>query len=292
MKLSIILTSYNYSQYIGEAIESVLEQDFQDWELLIIDDGSSDNSLDIINKYLAKDSRIKLFQHPNGENKGLASSVKLGLKNASHDWIVFLESDDKLNQYSLSKRLEIIDKYPEVDLIFSDFIPFQDENLAKDRLNYLENLKKIGFDCKKSGFVKNAKKMIIKSNFIMTFSIVMIRKNLLLNCDFNTPCKALLDHYLWAQCSNKNIYYLTEKLTSWRMHANSYINKSNYSWLYNTVFFTKIYLHTLKDKNIILKTLLVLNFIRTRFIYIKINRSYFKINLLYGIFVYEKKLKP
>ena len=59
MKISIITTSYNYEEYIKETIESVISQTFQDWEMVIVDDGSKDNSVEVIKSYMEKDSRIK-----------------------------------------------------------------------------------------------------------------------------------------------------------------------------------------------------------------------------------------
>ena len=117
--VSIILTSYNYAHYITEAIDSVLSQDFSDWELIIVDDGSRDNSVEIIKEYVKSDSRIKLYQHENASNKGLAESIKLGLSKCSNEWVVFLESDDILTNDSIKKRFEVIQNNSSIDLVFS-----------------------------------------------------------------------------------------------------------------------------------------------------------------------------
>lgn len=96
--ISIITASYNYENYIKETIESVLNQTYTNWELIIVDDGSKDNSVEVIKSYCEKDSRIKLFQHEGGVNKGLAETIKLGISKAQGEWIAFLESDDKFMQ--------------------------------------------------------------------------------------------------------------------------------------------------------------------------------------------------
>ena len=80
MKISIIMASYNYADIIGEAIESVINQTYTDWELIIVDDGSKDDSVEVIKKYLT-DTRIKLFV--NEENLGLAKTVQKGVEIAS-----------------------------------------------------------------------------------------------------------------------------------------------------------------------------------------------------------------
>ena len=94
MKISIVTASYNYQDYIKETIQSVLDQTYSDWELIIVDDCSTDNSVDVIKSF--SDDRIKLFI--NEKNLGLAETIKLGIENATGEWIAFLESDDILRE--------------------------------------------------------------------------------------------------------------------------------------------------------------------------------------------------
>lgn len=88
-KVSIIMPVYNKEKYVGRAIESVLKQTFLDWELIIIDDGSTDHSLGICRHY--KDSRIKVFHT---ENCGVSHARNYGLSKAKGEWIWFIDSDD------------------------------------------------------------------------------------------------------------------------------------------------------------------------------------------------------
>ena len=92
MKISVVTASYNYQDYIKEAVQSVLDQTYKDWELIIVDDCSTDNSVEVIKSF--KDERIKLFI--NEKNLGLKETVKRGIENATGEWVVFLESDDIL----------------------------------------------------------------------------------------------------------------------------------------------------------------------------------------------------
>lgn len=98
--VSVIMPAYNVANYIGEAIESILQQTFTDFELLIIDDGSVDNTLDIIKGYLLLDSRIRIIE--NVSNKGLPYTENLGLKEAKGEYIAIMHSDD----IALPDRLE------------------------------------------------------------------------------------------------------------------------------------------------------------------------------------------
>ena len=90
--VSVITSVYNSGKYISKAIESVLAQTYQNWELLITDDGSTDNTVHIIELYVAKDSRIRLFRHNDNSGPGLTRNTSL--KNAQGRYVAFLDSDD------------------------------------------------------------------------------------------------------------------------------------------------------------------------------------------------------
>ena len=287
--VSIIITSYNYANYIREAIDSVLNQDFQNWELIIVDDGSIDNSVEIINEYVKLDSRIKLYQHENGVNKGLADSIKLGLSKCSNEWVVFLESDDILAKESVSKRFDIVKTNPDIDLVFSDLQTIGDEIISGRILDYIRGRENKDFSLSSSGFVKNFDKLIMTGNIILTFSIVMVKKSVLEGCDFNSPLKAFLDYFLWSQLADKNIYYLAEKLSYWRMHSESYMNRARAKWLERFKFEIKRRGFICKNKNVFLKLMVMLNCIRVQFIYIKKTPTLFRINILNDLFIWDIK---
>lgn len=91
MLISIIVPVYNSEKYLFKCIESILNQSFTDFELLLIDDGSSDNSLQILKEFERKDHRIKLFSHA---NSGVSYTRNFGIKNSQGDFILFIDSDD------------------------------------------------------------------------------------------------------------------------------------------------------------------------------------------------------
>ena len=226
MKISIITASDNYEKYIKETIESVLNQTYTNWEMIIVDDGSKDNSVEIIKEFCQKDDRIKLFQHDNGINKGLAETLKLGISKAQSDWIVFLESDDTITKEYLEEKIKVIENNEDTDLIFNDINLFGDEEKIKNFENgyfikQKKQLKKIGHKQKIIKLFKNKK----NENFIPTFSVVMVRKKIIENLNFDSPNKPALDFFLWIQIAKDyNYYYIDKKLTNWRMHKNSYIS--------------------------------------------------------------------
>ena len=103
--VSIIMPSYNTSKYIKETIESVLVQSYENWELIIVDDCSTDNTDDVVNQYLA-DERIHYMK--NEKNSGAAVSRNRALREAKGKWIAFLDSDDLWYPEKLEKQIEFM----------------------------------------------------------------------------------------------------------------------------------------------------------------------------------------
>lgn len=225
MKISIVCASYNYADYIKEAVESVLKQTYKDWEMIIVDDGSTDNSIEVIKSFCEKDERIKLFTHPDNVNKGLKETLLFGIQKAESDWIAFLESDDAWCGDYLEKKVEIAEKFPQTALIFNDVELFGNEKKVALCGPVFDKTRVF---LKSKVFPKNMFKDFNVNNVIFTFSSVMIKKQVLLNTDFNTPCDKLLDWWLYINISyDTDFYYLPDKLTRWRLHPDSYINKKN-----------------------------------------------------------------
>ena len=286
MKISIVMASYNYASIIGEAIESVLNQTYKDWELIIIDDGSTDNSVEVIKKYLS-DNRIKLYI--NEKNLGLAKTVRKGIQYSTSDWIAFLESDDKFFPNALEEKVKAISK--NADIIFTNLELIGNENLKLLYLQHFENIKTYWKLLINTGFVENFAQYISNVNLIPTFSVVMVKKNLLMKCNFNSLCKSSLDYFLWAQLSLYKVYYIDKKLTYWRLHDDSYINRDKQNWLKKYIFNIIIYSYTIKNYNRILQFFKLLHYIRARLIYLKLDKKSIKLNLLNHRYIFEKKFK-
>ncbi len=113
--VSVIMPAYNADRFIEKAIKSVLAQDYQDFELIVINDGSTDLTEDKIRSF--HDKRIKYFYQ---QNKGLASAHNLGIKNSKGAYLIKLDSDDMMTPDFISKHLQEFDRHPEADLIYCD----------------------------------------------------------------------------------------------------------------------------------------------------------------------------
>ena len=101
--VSIVMPMYNSGPYVAQSIESVLAQTYPHWELLVVDDVSTDNSVEIVKEYAEKDSRIRLMSNPT--NSGAAEARNLALREAKGRWIAFLDSDDLWLPGKLEKQV-------------------------------------------------------------------------------------------------------------------------------------------------------------------------------------------
>jgi glycosyltransferase involved in cell wall biosynthesis len=123
---SVIMPCYNSEAYVKDAIESIIKQTYTNWELLIINDGSTDRTMEIINNFACNDKRIRVFTKENG---GYCSAVNLGLENLSGDYFLLLGSDDQL---STSLFKELIDG---IGLEFPDLISFRTVQFKNGKRN-------------------------------------------------------------------------------------------------------------------------------------------------------------
>jgi glycosyltransferase involved in cell wall biosynthesis len=107
--LSVLMPVYNCEQYVVEAIESILNQTFQDFEFIIVNDGSTDGTSEILNEYVQKDSRIRIIYQPNG---GIVSALNRGLDEAKGEWIFRMDGDDIALPHRFVQQTEMIKNNP------------------------------------------------------------------------------------------------------------------------------------------------------------------------------------
>lgn len=125
--ISVIIPSFNGEKFLSETIESVLAQSFRDWECIIINNGSSDNTDGIAKKYSLTDPRISYFSQ---KNNGPGGARNAGLARAKGEFIQLLDHDDLLKPEKFAVQLEVFNKHPEADLIYSDFRFFNNRDTA------------------------------------------------------------------------------------------------------------------------------------------------------------------
>ncbi len=114
-RVSVIMPVYNGELYLKQAIDSLLSQAFQDWELVVVDDGSTDATAQILQQYT--DARIQIFRQ---KNRGEAGARNTGLANMTGEYMAFLDADDEYLPGALENLVSFLDNHPQYTVVFSD----------------------------------------------------------------------------------------------------------------------------------------------------------------------------
>ncbi len=225
--VSIIVASYNYGRYLKANLESLINQTYKNIEIIVIDDGSTDNSLEIIKEYIKKDSRVKLLTHKNNRNRGLKISLQKALQIAKGEYVAFCESDDYWDIHHIEEKVKYLKENPEAEIVICDFTPFGQDKSSIEHYTLSDGLVRL-FD-----YLKKLKKPKIifydtlKMWTFPTFSIVMVKTNRLLECNWEVPSKNGVDIWLWKQLMlTSKTGYVNKKLTFFRRSGESLVPES------------------------------------------------------------------
>ena len=136
-RISVIMANYNAEAYLPQALQSVLDQTFKDLELIFVDDGSTDSSVDIAQYYAAKDSRIRVFS---GQRRGGPSPVRnFALDQARGDWIAVVDSDDHIHPERFERLLQFA-VAKNVDILIDDLLIFDNEGIVDPQTSFHRHL--------------------------------------------------------------------------------------------------------------------------------------------------------
>ncbi|HOS82944.1 MAG TPA: glycosyltransferase [Methanolinea sp.] len=294
--VSIIIPTYNRASFLIRAIESIFDQTYKNYEIIIIDDGSTDSTKDIMSKYLNNVNYIRIL------HSGIPAIARnIGIKHSKGEYIAFLDSDDYWCKDKLKKQLKLFNKNKNLGLVCSNAY----------KIN--ENSKNIYFP-KKRDNIKKSIFDLIEDNFVITSSCI-IRKNILqssgLFCEQNY-LKGIEDYDLWLRIGLiSEINYIEEPLCYYTIH-NKQLSKDNeyskyleslifmFSQILNenfnqTIYNTQVIEQEINYKIIQLKLELLMLFLRKKNI-IKIKsiikdliKTNFKYLSLFGFnFIYRK----
>ena len=204
--ISIILPTFNRDYVIADTIENILSQTFNNFELIIIDDASTDQTSDIIKSYQEKDNRIIYIQ--NKTNYGCAKSRCIGLDNTTANIIVFLDDDDKWNINKLKKQYHII-KQDKSDMVISDYS--------------IKNNNKLKYISMSSFSIDFTYNILLRPGPFL--QCIMLKKNLINKISKPFDSMAIpseeWDFFIEVSKQNLNISYIQESLFTWNLNANS-----------------------------------------------------------------------
>ncbi len=219
--VSVIVPCYNYARFVPATIRSLQAQNFQDWECIVVNDGSKDNSEEVVKKLAAEEPRIKYVYQ---ENKGLPGARNTGIEHARGKYLQFLDADDLLQVRKLELQAKYLEEHEEVDLVYSDLRYFFDGE--PDKLIYTAATFNRPWALNKSGNGEDLLQYLIISCVIMP-PMPMIRKSSLLDKVglFSRDLRSCEDWEFWLRCAagKLNFYYLDEvdTLSLMRLHPSS-----------------------------------------------------------------------
>ncbi len=203
-KISLILNSYNPSHYLQLAIESVLQQTYEDFELLIWDDGSSDDSLDIARSLAANDERVRVIAAP---HRGRGEALKAAISATTGDYLGWIDRDDYLVANALERPAAILDKNPQVGMVYSDYLDIDSQGTSLG----------LGYRC----HIPYSRDRLL-TDFI-TFHFRLIRRDIYNQAGGIDPAFEYAEDYdLCLRISElTEIYHLPEPLYHYRHHADN-----------------------------------------------------------------------
>ena len=218
-KVDIILPTFNCSKYIEETLNSIINQNFKYWKLIIVDDASRDNTVELINKFL-KDDRINLIKLK--KNKGAGFCRNLAIRISNSQYVAFIDSDDIWKSEKLNKQIAQMDN-KNLDFTYTNYTPFKEINGTKQLKKNIILPKNFNYDS------------FIKKTSICTSSMITRRKNIKLAKFLRT--KICEDYYFKCQLL-KNCNYATnieENLTLYRLSPNSLQSQKmrNFYWVWH-----------------------------------------------------------
>ncbi|MEW5805352.1 MAG: glycosyltransferase [Patescibacteria group bacterium] len=238
--VNVIIPTFNHGNYLPQAIDSVLSQSYQEIEVIVVDDGSTDNTRGIVEGYLKKyPNKIRYFYQ---KNAGQGNACNLGIQESRGEFVAFLDADDLWVREKLEKQLKEI-REKNLDLCYSDAEYFGEGRLSGKKFSDLVEF-----------FTgREVLKELIKNNFIVNSSVVLKRSLIETVGPQNERLKRARDYEYWLRTAilKFNFGFVNMVLVRFRVDS-GYSSKNKRKTLLSLIY---IYLKLLSDKEIYLQNL-------------------------------------
>lgn len=205
-KVSVVIPAYNSMNYLPETIASLLAQTFTDWEAIVVNDGSTDETEQWVSQH--SDRRIKLISQ---ENQGLSGARNTGIAHATGDYIAFLDADDLWSPTKLEKQVQCLDENPEAGLVYT-WVAYIDEN-ARPTGRIFKNQAE-----------GNVWKTLIEHNIVESGSVAMVRRECFDTCGtFDRNLRSFVEDWdMWLRIAARYPFKVVqEPLVYYRQHSTS-----------------------------------------------------------------------
>ncbi|RYE22899.1 MAG: glycosyltransferase [Sphingobacteriaceae bacterium] len=216
--VTVLVPTYNRASFLKETIDSVLVQNFIDFELLVVDNYSTDNTYDVVHSY--SDPRIRYVC--NDSNLGIIGNYNRGLRESAGDYIYLLSDDDIMcDESNLKLKVDVLEKFSNVSMVFSSFktINSNGEIVGGNWAETSQIWPKVAASPLINGHL--AFQLLYNNWNFICMHTVLVRKSTLVkhNIQFSNQLKYLLDWALWLHLSLvSDLYYLSDILVSYRVH--------------------------------------------------------------------------
>lgn len=215
--VSIITPTYNHEKYIADCINSVLAQNYQNWEMIIVDDGSTDNTYSIAKSFAENDNRISVFTQENIGIFRLCETYNFALAKSKGEYIAVLEGDDVWLPKKLQLQVAELERNKKAVLSFTQAYASSEDMSKNIQLNSFEH---IGSDIKNNNPIGSLTQHIIFENFLPALSVVIRRESLMTIGGFKQPNKLpLVDLPTWIELSLLGEFcFISEPCAKWRVY--------------------------------------------------------------------------
>lgn len=201
--VSVVMPVFNVSPFVRLAVESVLKQTFADFEMVVVDDGSTDGTVDALQSIV--DSRVRIVEQ---KNAGSSAARNTGAQRTRAPYLAFIDGDDLWSQQKLAIHVEFLERHPEVDLTFSHSAIINEKGAPLGR-----------FSRPVRGYISFRELLI--QNVVHNGSAVVARRKALEEAGyFDTTLRSAVDHDLWLRVAlsrSNNVYCIPQVLTFYRM---------------------------------------------------------------------------
>ncbi|MGL5873000.1 MAG: glycosyltransferase family 2 protein [Xenococcaceae cyanobacterium] len=244
VKVSVCIPTYNRAKYLAYSVDSVLEQTYTDFELIICDDASTDNTPEIVSHW--NDSRIRYIRHP--KNIKRCRNMRSGFEAAIGEYFLKFDDDDGITPEFLAKTVEILDKYPKVDFVCTDHWIINARG-ERDEVATRENSAKWGKNRLKQGIISDLARETFLHQSLQVGS-TLFRRSCLQEVNFmRQEADGCEDFDLLVRCAiaQKEGYFLPELLMEYRFHGAQTSLKQDIHFLSAKVFCINSYRFDNKD---------------------------------------------
>lgn len=217
-KVSVCIPTYNRQNLLPFAVDSVVNQSLQDWQLIVCDDGSQDETPERMRDYEAQDTRIRYLRHP--QNIGKSNNMRSGFDAAEGDYFIKFDDDDRLTPDFLTQMVAVLDAYPQVDFVSCDHWLINQTN-QRDLDASEQNSRYWGRESLETGVIDNLLEVVFIRQSLQV-GCTLFRKAALETVGFMRPdLQNCEDNDLLVRLAlaGKVGYYLDQRLMEYRVHA-------------------------------------------------------------------------